>query len=387
MLTEDPMKYYDLRSLIAARKKSIPITAPSPSFFIPASQGRPYIKPTFQKYIFEMEQPPVILISAVGATGKTALAENLSRDIGLPLFDLAKKKPVGDNTLTGLLTSAFEVKQISSVLEGLATGTFGIIIDGIDEGRSKTNEKAFEAFLDDIVRLCKTESGPTFVMLGRTQALYDCWTYLSEQGITPALITISPFTLAEAREYIDTFVGTNSSSTYYATARDKILDKLAGAFTGAAKDETTGFLSFIGYPPVLEAIVTLLTEEQNYHKLLNNLGDPEGQNVEISLLNRIAQYILTREREEKVIPNILKPLLEDAPPVLKQQALTAAFSTEEQCVRLVAHCLNRPLTLAPLGERVLDEQYEGQLATLLLDHPFITEGKFRNAIFEALALA
>jgi len=132
--------------------------------FIPATQGRPYIHPAFQKYIFDTEQPPIILISAVGATGKTALAENLSRDIGLPLFDLAKHKPVGDNTLTGLLTSAFEVKQISAVLEGLSTGTFGVIIDGVDEGRSKTNEKAFEAFLDDIARLCSAESGPTFVM-------------------------------------------------------------------------------------------------------------------------------------------------------------------------------------------------------------------------------
>lgn len=381
------MKYYDLKSMVAARKKSIEIAASSHSFFIPKVQGKPYIHPSFQKYIFDTEQPPIILISAVGATGKTALAENLSHDIGLPLFDLAKHKPVGDNTLTGLLTSAFEVKQISAVLEGLATGTFGVIIDGVDEGRSKTNEKAFEAFLDDIARLCRAESGPTFVMLGRTQILYDCWAYLSEQGIPTALITISPFTLTEAREYIDTFVGTRSSATYYATARDTILDKLARAFTGTAKEETPGFLSFIGYPPVLEAIVTLLAEEQNYHKLLNDLGDPEGQNVELSLLNRIAQYILRREREEKIIPNILRPLLEDTPAAIKKQALAEAFSTEEQCVRLVAHCLNRSLTLSPLGEQVLDEQYEAQLSTVLPDHPFVAEGKFRNAIFEALALA
>ena len=384
---EDEMKYYDLKSMIAAKKKRIELAAPSLSFFTPATQGRTYIHPTFQKYIFDTKQPPIILISAVGATGKTALAENLARDIGLPLFDLAKHKPVGDNTLTGLLTSVFEVKQISAVLEGLATGTFGVIIDGVDEGRSKTNEKAFEAFLDDIARLCRAESGPTFVMLGRTQILYDCWIHLSEQDIPTALITISPFTLTEAREYIDTFVEAKSSATYYATARDTILDKLAKAFTGAAKEEATGFLSFIGYPPVLEAIVTLLAEEQNYHKLLNDLGDPDGQNVELSLLNRIAQYILHREREEKIIPNILQPLLEDTPTALKKQALANAFSTEEQCVRLVAHCLNRSPTLSSIGEQVLDEQYEAQLATVLPDHPFVSGGNFRNAIFEALALA
>jgi len=217
--------------------------------------------------------------------------------------------------------------------------------------------------------------------------VHDCWIYLSEQSIPTALITISPFTLTEAKEYIDTFVGPRSSATYYATARDAILDKLARVFIGIAKQETSGFLSFIGYPPVLEAIVTLLANEQNYHKLLNDLGDPEGQNVELSLLNRIAQYILRREREEKIIPNILLPLLEGTPAAIKKQALGEAFSTEEQCVRLVAHCLNRSLALSSLSEPVLNEQYESQLATVLPDHPFVTEGKFRNALFEALALA
>jgi hypothetical protein len=53
----------------------------------------------------------VILISAVGATGKTALAEQLSRETRLPILDLGKHKPVGDNTLTGLLTTAYDVKD------------------------------------------------------------------------------------------------------------------------------------------------------------------------------------------------------------------------------------------------------------------------------------
>lgn len=382
------MKYYDLQSVVAARKQPIPLGSTSPSFSKVEAQGRPYIRQTFQKIIFETEQPSVILVSAVGATGKTALAEQLSRDAGLPLFDLAKHKPVGDNTMTGLLTSAFEVRRIGAVFEGLASGAFGIIIDGVDEGRSKTNEKAFEAFLDDVARLCNAEAGTVFVMLGRTQILDDCWVYLSGKGVSTALITISPFTLEEARNYIDTFTpGAGSSGSLYCAARDAILEKLGKAFAGAAGKDTSGFLSFIGYPPVLDAIVTLLDEERNYHKLLGDLGTPEAQNVEISLLSRIAQYILRRERDEKVIPNILQPLLEDAPDALKKRALAGAFSPEEQCVRVVAHCLDRSVALSSLGEPVLDEQYEAQLATFLPDHPFVAGRKFRNAVFEALALA
>ena len=103
------------------------------------------------------------------ATGKTTLAQVLSSQIGLPLFDLARYKPVGDSTLTGLLTGGFRVEDLSRVFEGIAQGAFGVIVDGIDEGRSKTTEKAFEAFLDDIARLCRNAPATSFVLLGRTQ--------------------------------------------------------------------------------------------------------------------------------------------------------------------------------------------------------------------------
>jgi hypothetical protein len=113
---------------------------------------KPYIQPSFEKILFDSERPTIILISAVGASGKTALAENLSRETGLPILDLSKHQPVGANALTDVLTQAFDIQDISTVLGGLATGTFGVIIDGVDEGRSKTTKEAFEAFLDDIIR-------------------------------------------------------------------------------------------------------------------------------------------------------------------------------------------------------------------------------------------
>jgi hypothetical protein len=383
------MKYYHLKSILAAEKTPFTISDPSPSFFIAGQRSRLYIEPTFTKVIYEVEKPTIILVSAVGATGKTALAEQLSRDVGLPLLDLGKHKPVGDNTLTGLLTHAFDIKDISGVLEGLARGTYGVIIDGVDEGRSKTTEKAFEAFLDDIAKLCKPNSGTTVLMLGRTQILDDCWAYLSEKNLSTALITILPFSISGAKEYIDTFTG-GAESAYaeqYGSARDAILEKLSKAFAGDTTEKVEEFLSFIGYPPVLDAIVTLLKEEKNYHKLLEDLEDPDGRDVEVSLLHRIARYVLLRERDQKVLPNIVQPLLEDAPEALRHRALAEAFSINEQCVRLVAHCLGRQLTLFSLREPILDEQYEARLATFLPDHPFIVGRQFRNAVFEALALA
>lgn len=178
------MNFYNLSSIIAAQKQAIPMREATNSFSVTTARKTPYIEPTFNKIDFQQEKPSVILVSAVGATGKTTLAQILSHDTGLPLLDLSAHKPVGDNTLTGLLTTAFRVDDLSRVFEGISQGSFGVVIDGIDEGRSKTTEKGFEAFLDDVARLCQGSSSTSFVLLGRTQTLEESWLYLTEKGIS-----------------------------------------------------------------------------------------------------------------------------------------------------------------------------------------------------------
>ena len=134
------MKFYNLKSIMVSQKVACDMRMPTDSFYIAPPRPTPYIEPTFSKIDFETERPQVVLISAVGATGKSALAHVLSNRTSLPLLDLGKHKPVGDNTLTGLLTSAFHVEDLSRIFQGTRSGTYGVIIDGIDEARSKTTD-------------------------------------------------------------------------------------------------------------------------------------------------------------------------------------------------------------------------------------------------------
>lgn len=383
------MEYYNLRSIVGATKTAFSMTTSSDSFCIAAKRDAPYIEPTFVKAEFEVERPSVVLVSAVGATGKTTLANVLSNEAGLPLLDLAKHKPVGDNTLTGLLTTSFQTDQLGQVFRGLSDGTFGVIVDGVDEGRSKTTEKAFEAFLDDIARLCSGSPNASFVLLGRTQVLEECWLYLTYQGVKTGLLTIAPFDLPSARNYIDAFADAEETQyrAQYEEARDSILDSLGKAFCGRQASGAGEFLSFIGYPPVLDAIVTLLRKEKNYYRLLEQMQTTTSVDVEVSLLLRIAHYILEREKVEKVTPNILEPLLAEYGGVLEKVAVEGAFSAEEQCKRLVAFTLGSALTLHVIDEQSANDKYEERLVPLLPDHPFLSAGRFRNAIFESVALA
>ena len=383
------LNYNLLKSIVSSGKTTFQMQHSSESFLLPEKPTRPYIEPTLKKIEYDHEKPTVVLVSAVGATGKTALTRSLSWQTGLPLLDLAKHKPVGDNTLTGLLTSAYKIEDLSRVFQSIKTGSFGVLIDGIDEGRAKTTDKAFEAFLDDIVRLCGAPSNTSFVLLGRTQVLDECWLYLTEKGIATNLLSIAPFSFDDARKYIDTFThGLDGQfRDQYSEARDFVLNSLSKAFVGKSDSDGADFLSFIGYPPVLEAIVTLLIKERNYHRLTEQLKGAEGSDMEVSLLRRIAFYILEREKIEKVVPIILNPLLAELPSERQAAIEEKTFSIDEQCMRLIAFSLKRQLTLQSISEKVINEKYEAQLATFLPEHPFLSGHNFRNAVFESLSLA
>lgn len=383
------MQYRHLRSLFKSGKKTIPLEHTTNSFKVYPSDDSPYIEPTIEKVIFENEKPSVILVSAVGVTGKTMLAKRLSIETGLPVLDLGTHKPVGDNSLTGLLTESFPIADVSSVLQGLSDGSFGIIVDGIDEGRSKTTEKAFEAFLDNLAALCRSSQRPVFIVLGRTVIMDDCWTYLSDSAVNTALVTIDPFSVEAAKRYIDVFsLGLESThATEYCEVRDNIIEKLGAAFSTNNKKGNATFLAFMGYPPVLDSIVTLLQEEKNYYKLTQALEDTEDRDMEASLLLRIATYILERERSEKVIPNVVQPLVAGTPSSIAEPVLADAFNSYEQCARLIAYCLKRPIAINAIADQSLNERYEEQLTNWIPEHPFLVERSFRNAVFEALALA
>lgn len=363
------------------------MSAPTASFYIASNDQRPYIEPSFTKDDFNEEKPRFLLMSAVGASGKTALAKELSANTGMPVLDLGAHPPVADNTLTGLLTTTFPLDQLSNILTSLKSGTFGVIIDGIDEGRSKVNEPAFNAFLEDLIKLSAGSSQTSFVLLGRTQALLDCWVYLQERGLSVGLASIDPFSQDQAVRYIDTFADPPvlGQRAHYDATRDSILSKLAGAFSG----EAPKYLSFIGYPPVLDAIATLLREEKNYFKLNENLKGEGANEIEANLLFKIASYILDRERTEKVIPNVVEGLLTEFPLSERQTIESVAYNHEEQIARLIAYSLKVPYQLEVIPQPGLNAQYEEKLASFVSEHPFLAGGgrEFRNAIFEAVGLA
>lgn len=121
------MQYNHLKSIVAARKQEIALATPSESFFLTPDRPCPFIEPTFSKIDFPNENPSIIFIQAIGASGKTTTARALSYDLQVPILDLSQHAAVGDRTLTGVLTDAYSWADISTVLTGFRGGTYGVI--------------------------------------------------------------------------------------------------------------------------------------------------------------------------------------------------------------------------------------------------------------------
>ena len=391
------MEYRHLVSLFSRSKTPIALNQQPDFFKVHYRTDNDYVEPTIGKIEFrDRPAPSIILISAVGATGKTRLARELSSSTSLPVLDLSLCRTVGDRTLTGVVNDFFARHDVSRVLEGLANGSYGIIVDAVDEGRSKTSPDGFNAFLDDLVNRCRGSSSPTFVMLGRTVILEECWYYLDNNGIETALATIEPFSVESAKQYINTFSGGLNTQypTQYESARDKLVDLLKGSFSDQLDSNRpeAEFLRFLGYPPVLDSIVTLLKKSTNYHATIQDI-EQTGDSIEASLIYRISTYILRREKDDKILPNVIRDrrLLKGIPETEASKIEKAIFDVEEQCARLVAFCLGATITVDVIADPKLNRQYEDALTEsgLLPEHPFLEEGKnnFRNAVFESLALA
>jgi hypothetical protein len=385
------MQYSAFRSIVASQKSPLALSVPSDSFFVMDTRVSPYIEPRFSKIEFPKEKPSILLVSAVGASGKTTTAHALSFDAQLPVLDLAKHKPVGDNTLTGVLTTAYPIDKVGQVLEGLRSGSQGIIIDGIDEGRSKTTEQGFEAFLDDLIERSKGSSSTAIVVFGRGQVLLATWCYLADKGADVAMMQIDPFDLNQAKEYIDSQathgIGQPSAQQeIYEQTRDSLLSKLSAAFSPTADTAENAFLSFIGYPPVLDAIGTLLRKERNYHRVQQALSDGKGGQLEIELLIRISDYLLDRDHDEKALPNFIERILANIGGSYGQALKNTLFDREEQCARVLARALARPFPRQVLEDKALNEEYEKAVAIWCPEHPFLDDTQLRNVVFAAVAV-
>lgn len=210
---------------------------PNDSFYICKEKNEKYIEPLLTNQILpggtDFNDAQIVLISAPGATGKSAMTKFLSNSLNIPIFDLGKHEPVGSYSFLGMLYKTLETGDMVSMLSGLSDGRHSVIIDALDEGAAKTGQGAFDSFLNDLAEIASKSNGLPFVIFGRSSVLEYTALYLEEKHIKTVLLQIEPFTIKQANEFIDKQMEEKNINRFedsYKALKEYIINAINGFF-------------------------------------------------------------------------------------------------------------------------------------------------------------
>ena len=350
--------------------------------------------------IEQPDKPRVMVISAAGAAGKSTIAREIAHKRQAPIWDLADASAVGENSLTGQLTSSFGFSLAGKVSTDLKTGTLFLIIDALDEARVKANEAGFAAFIEDIATIANNGDGTSLVLLGRTQTAETTWLLLTDLNVPTSLVSIQPFTREQAKRYIEARINSfdplaaqriKDHPQPFVEARDLVVDQLERAVGGDSGNNDEAAREFLGYAPVLETVAVLLAKESNYQEFIAGVKAME-KNVRqadrpLAILEHVVTRLLQREQKQKLQVNI-KPALEAVAAHYHWDDWDSLYSPEEQRTRLLGRILEKDFNASPSLPPAVRSRYEEQLMMWLPEHPFLREGREpANKVFESYLFA
>lgn len=334
-----------------------------------------------------LENAQIILIEAIGASGKTELAKNMAFRLHCPIIDLGQTKVVAGNSLTGLLTKRMERKDSFVFMDDVERGMATMIIDALDEGYMKTNNQGYLDFLDDVLSLKPKKECP-IILTGRYNAVELAALHFSDSGADIITLQIEPFILQEAKEFIDKAVESTAVLKFlpiYKETRDYILSTIDGFFKDQASIKNKASERFIGYAPVLQSIAALFDEKTNYKVVLDEMKAKNIRSVE--LIVDIIERILKRDREQKVHPQLLELLLSNRDESFRSIVKENVYSDDEQCARILYKVSNIPFPGIDIHDASFISSYNEHIDTWIDEHPFMGKRKIGNIVFESYILA
>ncbi len=329
------------------------------------------------------KNPNIILISAAGATGKTELVKYLSYIKQMPVVNLTLHPAVGAASLTGLMIDRLGVGEFSRFVQNVELGNKGLLIDALDEANLKVNNNGFFSFLDDIIKWAISPA--SIVIFGRTEVIGLAYEYMQEKSVPVTSLQIAPFTKTQAQSFINKQTGKNESNETYRDLRDYIIDTVESFF------EKEGDLSrkqcdlFLGYAPVLLAISRLIIQNKNYLKLLNEIK--EFNQTKVDLILSIIDYILDREKSEKIDTVLLPDLLSGRSDSFIALAKENCYNKIEQCYRIFCRITNKNENTSPTEDLAFNDTYNKRVSEWSAEHPFLVDGSMiQNIVFESYVL-
>jgi len=310
----------------------------------------------------------VVLVSARGAAGKSTTAQQMSHDLGVPLWKLEEDAAVSATALSYIIGRYMDTVEVEQALERMERPT--ILIDSLDEARARVSGTSWTEFMQSLVHF--TQHGLCPIILGRERTLEEVWLTLDDAGVQLAWLEISHFGPGGRRTYVDGQTVRKARNAevlqhpHYEPAREAILSSLVGSMSGEAAD------MFVGYAPVLDAVATVLARD-NLFTVAQTFDAAQGGVRAIEELRRILNRLL--EREQGKVGPLATDLGIDP---------RAAFTPAEQVAWLASELLNGPEpALDFISEPQQREMYRKQVREFLQGHPFRSGEGWASTVFAA----
>ena len=356
------------------RATAYELTSEAPDYHLQYITQEPfYISPTFYDVHLDLKtssrNPKLVLVSAPGATGKSALAKYLAYKYQGIYWNLAKIR-LGHNTFYGTIIRALGRDVFSRYMSGLISGESLLIIDALDEADLTSGREMLEVFLDDVCTQITASESPTIILLSRSATAKGIIDICKKHSLSIAHYEIGHFPIPTAKEFIKKKIAltkTKTSTIDFACA-DQYIDLLKEKMLSGGNVTENEFEEFVGYAPVLEAIAMHIEQVTNAAKLLSDLlssADPA------SIIITILSNLLKREHDKLI--EACKIAFADTTSDFVEW--DKAYSAEEQAKYVMCYIVLGEVNFEYTPYEVVPPsivfQYQENVKAFVPEHPFI----------------
>lgn len=331
-----------------------------------------YIVPTLKDNVQEKDSK-LILFSAPGATGKSALARYISRKKNALLWDLSQY-PIANHSYSGMLVEALGAKGFSSFTEGLINGNAVLVVDALDEAEMISGRAAIETLLTDLRNAVSVALCPNVVLCARTETAHFIRHFYAqeEHKLEISQYEISFFEDTAAVDFVKTKIAQNRSKAGdnrpVTPATVECIKSLFEEIRRLLDHNNDTIKSFIGYAPVLEALAVYCDEDSNTMQLVQKI---QRSNCSAEIFQKIMDHILVREKG-KVVNGFKERCSKDYP---EFEDWDSVYSEQEQLIRIINYVLFEDVFFDAFSNdnlpKELIPEYRECVISFIKDHPFV----------------
>lgn len=317
----------------------------------------------------------VILFSAPGAVGKTALAKHIAYQKGALYWDVAQSSLNG-TAFAGQITHAVGVghgAQQDELYRKLKCGECLVVLDAFDEAALISRRDGISSFLEEISGILADATAPSIIMTARTEMAQFIQSVCEEVGLRLAVYEIDYFEENEAVNFIASALEFKGMAVYQ--EHRKNIELYISTIKNRLGEENNP-KSFIGYAQVLSILARQLEKEYKDNPRLDNIASLVQIHGGDRLIYDIIQQLI--QREESKLANFKDTIRHKYKG--NEDVVDMLYSKKEQLLRLQFYVFADTIAIddyALCGQLNPDDQmvYLDLLKDWLPQHVFLHNGK------------